>query len=190
MVCSFACFAFVRLISLCAEFHSPLPVLAALLVCVLCAQLLLFFCTATVRQNAKGERALYGRYCEPSELVRAGSAVMYNTKKPALMLDEFKLRVPVYPTMKHNLLFTFYNITVKKSGEPTRAPIAWAFLPLLDSRGRLIADGRHHLLLYDSINSTYMAQTPKSFDKKPLFTIRQASFRCFYLLLSQNSKQT
>jgi hypothetical protein len=120
--------------------------------------------------NARGEKVIYGRGSEPLLMSRVDSSVVYNSKKPALT-DEFKVRLPTTLGAKHNLYFTFFNVTVKKSGDATRTPIAYAFLPLVDARGKLLLDGQHHMLVYDAIHSTYMSQTPKSFDKRPLFTV-------------------
>jgi hypothetical protein len=119
---------------------------------------------------ARGEKVIYGRGSEPLLVNRVESCVSYNTKKPVLV-DEFKIRLPTGVGGKYNLLFTFFNVGIKKGEDATRTPVAYAFLPLFDARGKLLADGQHHMMVYDAIHSTYMSQTPKAFDKKPLFVV-------------------
>jgi hypothetical protein len=58
------------------------------------------------------------------------------------------------------------RVDVKKGEDVARVPVAYAYLPLVDARSSLLADDQH---VYDAIHSTYMSQTPKAFDKKPLF---------------------
>lgn len=111
--------------------------------------------------NSTGEKLLYGRDSEAAFEARLDSAVSYNSKKP-LLVDEFKstigfvarsfallslttyvlVALPAKMSPKHNLLFTFFHVNVKKSGEATRAPIAYAFLPLLDRDGKLVGGTR------------------------------------------------
>ena len=82
--------------------------------------------------------AMFGRSFSPKYTTSACTTVSYHSPKTNFY-DEIKISLPVQPTTRHHLLFTFSHVSVdsQKKDKNTETVIGYSFIPLLLEQGRM-----------------------------------------------------
>eukprot|EP01125_Pyxidicula_operculata_P000299 TRINITY_DN1035_c0_g1_i3.p1 TRINITY_DN1035_c0_g1~~TRINITY_DN1035_c0_g1_i3.p1 ORF type:complete len:1398 (-),score=386.54 TRINITY_DN1035_c0_g1_i3:198-4391(-) len=110
--------------------------------------------------NADGLTCVYGGCLNP-KFVQSGTSVINPETKS--FFDEFKLRLPPKIDVNHHLIFTIYNVEIKKGKHEV---VGYALFPLFKNNKMVLFEQIEEIPIYSELKSGYMASSQDKSDSK------------------------